>query len=360
MKKLINYICLVITLTFFFITNVYAYGCKSGDIEVRTSSSGAVSSRTFTLTDKQNRTCTVTLKSVSGGRQIRYYIVVDGEDQTNKKEYTCNDPNVKFNLDGDISKGFNLENIQCSYTGDKFNISGISGSGSYGSSKACTGDDYLFTKDGKTCKVVININEYKQVTLKYGDKDDWKNATSKSNPEVSEFDCVVGNSTIHIKSDTKIANGYLTKCPKLTADVNSELDNSDGDHTERNDTNTTINPDKEYDHGLKDLISDWFSKDNDSNMNAGEIDCNQVIEGKLGEYLTKIFSIMKYLGIVLCVGMTIYDFVKALLDSDKEIMNKLVKKAFTRLILVAVLFFLPTFVNLIIKLFVDNPCEIKF
>ena len=61
-----------------------------------------------------------------------------------------------------------------------------------------------------------------------------------------------------------------------------------------------------------------------------------------------------------CVGMTIYDFVKALLDSDKEIMNKLVKKAFTRLILVAVLFFLPTFVNLIIKLFVDNPCEIKF
>ena len=360
MKKLINYICLVITLTFFFITNVYAYGCKSGDIEVRTSSSGAVSSRTFTLTDKQNRTCTVTLKSVSGGRQIRYYIVVDGEDQTNKKEYTCNDPNVKFNLDGDISKGFNLENIQCSYTGDKFNISGISGSGSYGSSKACTGDDYLFTKDGKTCKVVININEYKQVTLKYGDKDDWKNATSKSNPEVSEFDCVVGNSTIHIKSDTKIANGYLTKCPKLTADVNSELDNSDGDHTERNDTNTTINPDKEYDHGHKDLIIDWFSKDNDGNMNPGEIDCNQVIQGKLGDYLTKIFSIMKYLGIVLCVGMTIYDFVKALLDSDKEIMNKLVKKAFTRLILVAVLFFLPTFVNLIIKLFVDNPCEIKF
>ena len=39
---------------------------------------------------------------------------------------------------------------------------------------------------------------------------------------------------------------------------------------------------------------------------------------------------------------------------------ELVKKAFTRLILVAVLFFLPTFVNLIIKLFVDNPCEIKF
>ena len=117
---------------------------------------------------------------------------------------------------------------------------------------------------------------------------------------------------------------------------------------------------KNYDHGLGDLISKWFGKNNNGNMNAGEIDCNQVIQGKLGEYLTKIFSIMKYLGIVLCVGITIYDFVKALLDSDKEIMNKLVKKAFTRLILVAVLFFLPTFVNLIIKLFVDNPCEIKF
>ena len=361
MKKLINYICLVITLTFFFITNVYAYGCKSGDIEVRTSSSGAVSSRTFTLTDKQNRTCTVTLKSVSGGRQIRYYIVVDDEDQTNKKEYTCNVPNVKFNLDGDISKGFNLENIQCSYTGDKFNISGISGSGSYGSSKACTGDDYLFTKDGKTCKVVVSIDQWKKVTLKYGDKDNWSSSKSESNPGITEFDCVIDGTTIHVKSDVKIENG-LDKCPKLTADVNSELDNSDGDHTERNDTTNTINAEKEknYDHGLKDLISKWFSKDSDGNMNAGEIDCNQVIEGKLGDYLTKIFSIMKYLGIVLCVGMTIYDFVKALLDSDKEIMNKLVKKAFTRLILVAVLFFLPTFVNLIIKLFVDNPCEIKF
>lgn len=362
MKKLINYICLVITLTFFFITNVYAYGCKSGDIEVRTSSSGAVSSRTFTLTDKQNRTCTVTLKSASGGRQIRYYIEVDGEDQSNRKNYSCKDTNVKFSLDGDISKGFNLENIQCSYssTNNKFSISGISGNGSYGSAKSCTGDDYLFTKDGKTCKVVININEYKQVTLKYGDKDDWKNATSKSNPEVSEFDCVVGNSTIHIKSDTKIANGYLTKCPKLSADVDSDLDNSDGDHTERNDTNTTINPDEDYDHGIGDLISKWFGGGNNGNMTAGEMNCNNVIKGTLGQYLTKIFSIMKYLGIVLCVGMTIYEFVKALLDSDKEVMNKLVKKAFTRLILVAVLFFLPLFVNLLVSIFVDNPCPINF
>ena len=159
----------------------------------------------------------------------------------------------------------------------------------------------------------------------------------------------------------KIEDG-IEKCPKLTADVNSELDNSDGDHTERNDTTNTINAEKEknYDHGLGDLISKWFGKNNNGNMNAGEIDCNQVIQGKLGDYLTKIFSIMKYLGIVLCVGMTIYEFVKALLDSDKEVMNKLVKKAFTRLILVAALFFLPLFVNLLVSIFVDNACPINF
>ena len=205
------------------------------------------------------------------------------------------------------------------------------------------------------------LNEYKKVTLKYGDKDNWSSSKSESNPGITEFDCVIDGTTIHVKSDVKIEDG-IEKCPKLTADVNSELDNSDGDHTERNDTTNTINAEKEknYDHGLGDLISKWFGKNNNGNMNAGEIDCNQVIQGKLGDYLTKIFSIMKYLGIVLCVGMTIYDFVKALLNSDKEIMNKLVKTAFTRLILVAVLFFLPTFVNLIIKLFVDNPCEIKF
>lgn len=363
MKKLINYICLVITLSFFFITNVYAYGCKSGDIEVRTNSSGAVSSRTFTLTDEQNRTCEVTLKSASGGRQIRYYIEVDGIDQTNKKTYSCKKSNIKFSLDGDISKGFNLENIQCSYSSSSksFNISGISGNNSYGSAKSCTGDDYLFPKDGKTCKVVVSIDEYKKVTLRYGDKDNWSSASSEKNPNVKEFDCIIDETTIHIKSDVNIADG-IDKCPKLTADVNSELDNSDGDHTERNDTNTTINPDKEtnYDHGLGDLISELFGGGNDDNMNADEMNCNAVFEGSLGEYLTKIFSIMKYLGIVLCVGMTIYDFVKALLDSDKEIMNKLVKKAFTRLILVAILFFLPKFINLIIKLFVENPCEIKF
>ena len=40
MKKLINYICLVITLTFFFITNVYAYGCKSSPIDLETAPGG--------------------------------------------------------------------------------------------------------------------------------------------------------------------------------------------------------------------------------------------------------------------------------------------------------------------------------
>lgn len=363
MKKLINYICLVITLTFFFITNVYAYGCKSSPIDLETGASSGVSSRTFTLTDEQNRTCKVKLKVAKGGQRIRYYIEVDDIDQTNRKTYTCKNANVKFNLDGDISKGFNLENIQYSYSSSSktFSISGISGSSSYGSAKSCTGDDYLFPKDGKTCKVVVSINEYKKVTLKYGDKDNWSSSKSESNPGITEFDCVIDGTTIHVKSDVKIEDG-IEKCPKLTADVNSELDNSDGDHTERNDTTNTINAEKEknYDHGLGDLISKWFGKNNNGNMNAGEIDCNQVIQGKLGDYLTKIFSIMKYLGIVLCVGMTIYEFVKALLDSDKEVMNKLVKKAFTRLILVAALFFLPLFVNLLVSIFVDNACPINF
>lgn len=361
MKKLIKYVCFTITLSITLVTKVYAYGCTSSPINLETGSSSGVSSRTFTLTDKNNRTCKVKLKSAKGGQQVRYYIEVDGVDQTNRRTYSCKDSNVKFSLDGDISKGFNLENIQCSYSSSNnlFNISGISGSSSYGSAKSCTGDDYLFTKDGKTCKVVVSINEYKKVTLKYGDKNNWSSAKSESNPEITEFDCVIDGTAVHVKSDVKIEDG-LTKCPKLTADVSSELDNSDGDHTERNDTTNTINAEEEtnYDHGIGDLISKWMT--GKGNMDASEMDCNAVIKGTLGEYLTKIFSIMKYLGIVLCVGMTIYDFVKALLDSDKEIMNKLVKKAFTRLILVAVLFFLPLFVNLIMSIFVENPCPINF
>lgn len=35
---------------------------------------------------------------------------------------------------------------------------------------------------------------------------------------------------------------------------------------------------------------------------------------------------MKYAGIILCIGLSIYDFVKALLNNDKDSLSKITKK----------------------------------
>ena len=69
---------------------------------------------------------------------------------------------------------------------------------------------------------------------------------------------------------------------------------------------------------------------------------------------------MKYAGIILCIGLSIYDFVKALLNNDKDSLSKITKKVFIRLILVAVLFMLPTLVNFVISIIDENACKINF
>ena len=91
-----------------------------------------------------------------------------------------------------------------------------------------------------------------------------------------------------------------------------------------------------------------------------ELECESIFTGDLQQYLEKIFSIMKYLGIVLCIGLSIVDFVKAILDDDKNALNKITKRVLTRLLLVALLFFLPTIVNFIVTLIDSNACKINF
>ena len=78
------------------------------------------------------------------------------------------------------------------------------------------------------------------------------------------------------------------------------------------------------------------------------------------EYIEKILSLMKYAGIVLCIGLTILDFAKAITGDDKDALNKITKKALTRILLVALLFFLPTIINFIIGIVNENACPINF
>ena len=69
---------------------------------------------------------------------------------------------------------------------------------------------------------------------------------------------------------------------------------------------------------------------------------------------------MKYAGIILCIGLTIADFAKAIIGDDKDALNKITKKAFIRIILVALLFFLPIIINFVLSIVNENACPINF
>ncbi len=364
MKKVFKYFILIIGL--FISINVYAVGsCIGNKIETDTSGNGATSKRTLTL-KKDGVTCDITFSIGLGAQTKKYYLKFGNKPQENagsKINYKCNGFNVEF--DNAASNGFNLGNLNCGYDEktDMFKITGIENQGSYGTSTKCSGADYNITKDGKTCKVEITIDEYKKVTLKYGDKNNFGNAISKKNPNINEFDCIIDDTTIHITSDQTITDGNLKSCPILKSNGSTELDNSNGEHTNRDDVENFVNGKRfEASGTLEDLLNKYRELyGGNTTIKPNDItNCTNIINGKLNNYLIKIFSIMKYAGIVLCIGLTIYDFAKALLDSDKNALNKITKRALTRLVLVALLFFLPTLVNFLISIFVDNPCKINF
>lgn len=364
MKKRFNFL---ITLIFLFMLSITTSVKADNECSIYKTENGNGSTTTkkiFELRegiveDNQDTGCLVKFEvEPDGSAQVTYTPMDRDAQKLDKSEssFTCNSKKVKLNIS--MAEGLDykslINNAQCKYTSTgTYEIYGLTKYTNDSGEIECAKQEFKINENQdneKICKVQFSSDKDGNITFKYGEK-------TITSPDIKsgKLSCEVGGDSTFIylpnRSYDKGSIKSYDDCPKVTSDSPEDSNPA---------TDPDNDPSKGYGHGLKDLISKWFSKDSDGNMNAGEIDCNQVIEGKLGEYLTKIFSIMKYLGIVLCVGITIYDFVKALLDSDKEIMNKLVKKAFTRLILVAVLFFLPTFVNLIIKLFVDNPCEIKF
>ena len=91
-------------------------------------------------------------------------------------------------------------------------------------------------------------------------------------------------------------------------------------------------------------------------MSATEVDNNckalfgdPEAKGDLAYYMQKGLDIIKYLGIVLCIVLTIVDFAKALFSNDKDMLKPLSKKAFSRLIYAVLLFFLPIIIKVLLS-----------
>ncbi|MDD4796117.1 MAG: hypothetical protein PHG03_06195 [Bacilli bacterium] len=106
-----------------------------------------------------------------------------------------------------------------------------------------------------------------------------------------------------------------------------------------------------------------LEEDNDSSNDgdASAIEENnsddQVCEGLLGKTLKKdiesILNVMKIIAPLLVVIFTIYELISAVASKDDDALTKALGRLTTRIILVAVLFFLPVLLNILLG-FIDN------
>ena len=81
--------------------------------------------------------------------------------------------------------------------------------------------------------------------------------------------------------------------------------------------------------------------------------CEGLINGKLREYLNVAMSIPRIGVPILLIGLLIYDFATAMFASSDDKMTKAKSKAIKRIVISVVIFFVPTFMNLIFDLVND-------
>lgn len=95
-----------------------------------------------------------------------------------------------------------------------------------------------------------------------------------------------------------------------------------------------------------------------SNNNSGDVDCNSWGDAK--KDMQNIFNFVKVIIPLLVIGLSTFDFIKAIVQKD----DKDIKKAFTRLmkrfIIAILLFFIPVILELLLRLFeINNDICIK-
>lgn len=346
MKKVryLYILVLVLSLLFLYQKPVKADICGN----VTHNSSGNYDSLSCYLTIEE-KTCLVKFIKYSDGSAGLY---IDGvkQEALNKKNYSCTSCDVSFSLDNTLENGINdLSNIvvsQISAVTGKYKFSGIH---SYEKDTIiCSNDNYniiVDEDDGHICKVVIKSNPDGNVEMTYGNQ-------KTINPKKGTYTCTVAGDSITFnlpKDLPKDSISSVADCPNITSSAKKETED---------DMNTETTKEEEDKEHLDNSKYDASTKD--GNLTTNELNCEDFIKGDLLKYIEKILSIMKYAGIVLCIGLTILDFVKAITGDDKDALNKITKKALTRILLVALLFFLPTIINFVIGIVNENACPINF
>ncbi|MDD3896199.1 MAG: hypothetical protein PHP49_04155 [Bacilli bacterium] len=129
-----------------------------------------------------------------------------------------------------------------------------------------------------------------------------------------------------------------------------------------------ISPNIVLANNLNNITDTTFNKvlleeDNDSTNNDADVATeeygsdDQVCEGLLGDTLKKdiesILNVMKIIAPLLVVIFTIYELISAVVSKDDDALTKALSRLTTRIILVAILFFLPVLLDILLG-FIDN------
>ena len=97
--------------------------------------------------------------------------------------------------------------------------------------------------------------------------------------------------------------------------------------------------------------------ENENNSGDSDTDCN--VLGEFGEDLQSIFNVFKIVAPILTLVLSTYDFVVSITSKAAEGLQKSSKKFVTRLVLVVLLYLLPTLINLLLQLTIGGSICVR-
>lgn len=105
--------------------------------------------------------------------------------------------------------------------------------------------------------------------------------------------------------------------------------------------------------GSKDNFDKTIDDGHDENdkKNKQELDCNGLFDYETKQFINTAYFVLEIIAILVVVGLTIKDYMVAILSSNQDEIKKSNKRLLTRLIILVVILLLPALLNLIIKLF---------
>ncbi len=84
----------------------------------------------------------------------------------------------------------------------------------------------------------------------------------------------------------------------------------------------------------------------------GDVNCNSM--GDLKTDLNNLFNVLKIVIPLLVIGLSMYDFIKAITAKDDKDIKKAFQKLIKRFVYAVLLFFLPVLINLLLDLIGTN------